>query len=60
MKHVVQDRLAPELLRPLLDDPSCGAVCIFEGRVRDHHEGKAVTAVEYEAYAVGFEEFQRG
>lgn len=28
-----------------------GAVCTFSGVVRDHHEGREVTALEYEAYA---------
>lgn len=27
-----------------------GAVCSFSGVVRDHHEGKSVTAIDYEAY----------
>lgn len=31
-------------------DHACGGVVTFEGRVRDHHEGRAVTALEYEAY----------
>jgi molybdopterin synthase catalytic subunit len=28
-----------------------GAVCVFLGTVRDHNEGRAVTKLEYEAYA---------
>jgi molybdopterin synthase catalytic subunit len=40
---------APEMLLPLADH-ACGGVVTFEGRVRDHHEGRAVTALEYEAY----------
>lgn len=31
-------------------DLACGGVVVFEGRVRDHNEGRAVTALEYEAY----------
>jgi len=31
-------------------DPSCGAVSIFLGTVRNVHEGKAVTGIEYKAY----------
>jgi molybdopterin synthase catalytic subunit len=31
-------------------DHACGGVVVFEGRVRDHHEGRAVVALEYEAY----------
>ena len=30
--------------------PDCGAVALFLGTVRDHHEGKQVTWLEYEAY----------
>lgn len=29
---------------------TAGAVCVFEGTVRDHNEGRAVTLLEYEAY----------
>lgn len=31
-------------------DPALGAVAVFEGRVRDHNEGKPVTSLEYEVY----------
>ncbi len=37
-----------DLLPP--GDLTCGGVVVFEGRVRDHNEGRAVTALEYEAY----------
>jgi molybdopterin synthase catalytic subunit len=30
--------------------PADGAVCLFLGVVRDHNEGRAVVALEYEAY----------
>jgi molybdopterin synthase catalytic subunit len=40
---------SPEDLLPLADH-ACGGVVTFVGRVRDHHEGRAVTALEYEAY----------
>lgn len=33
-----------------LDDPAAGACCVFEGRVRDHHQGRAVTGLDYDAY----------
>jgi molybdopterin synthase catalytic subunit len=33
----------------LADDK--GGVCLFIGRVRDHNQGQAVSALEYEAYA---------
>lgn len=38
-----------ELQRELLD-ASAGAAVTFEGWVRNHHGGEAVTALEYEAY----------
>jgi len=31
-------------------DHSCGAVSVFLGTVRNMHEGKAVTGIEYKAY----------
>lgn len=43
-------RLDAEALRLGLEDRASGGVCIFEGRVRDHHQGRAVTALAYEAY----------
>ncbi len=33
-----------------VEDPSCGGLVVFEGRVRDHHLGRQVLALEYEAY----------
>ncbi len=40
---------APADLLPRAD-LACGGVVIFEGRVRDYNDGRAVTALEYEAY----------
>lgn len=31
-------------------DPTTGATCTFIGTTRDHHDGRAVTELEYEAY----------
>ena len=52
----MQNRLTTEpidisKLESQLDDPACGGVVIFVGKVRNHHEGKAVQALSYEAYA---------
>lgn len=33
-----------------LQDPSAGAVVTFDGRVRDHNDGRAVAQLEYQAY----------
>ncbi|HWT16331.1 MAG TPA: molybdenum cofactor biosynthesis protein MoaE [Patescibacteria group bacterium] len=38
-------------LRRALDDRHCGAVVGFDGIVRDHHGGRAVSELRYEAYA---------
>lgn len=35
-------------LRTSFSDDSCGAVVVFDGLVRNHHEGKAVSALSYE------------
>jgi molybdopterin synthase catalytic subunit len=32
------------------DDPASGALVVFEGRVRNHHGGRSVRALEYSAY----------
>jgi molybdopterin synthase catalytic subunit len=45
-----QAPLAPEAYRAALQDPSAGACACFEGWVRDHNEGRAVTRLEYEAF----------
>ena len=38
-------------LRSVMEDPHAGALVLFEGRARDHHEGRAVLELAYEAYA---------
>ena len=38
-------------LRAAAADPAAGAVVVFEGTARDHHEGQAVADLAYEAYA---------
>lgn len=35
----------------MLEDPTCGAVVVFAGRVRNHHEGRDVAKINYTAYA---------
>jgi len=37
-------------LREAVAAPDCGAVLVFEGATRNHHEGKPVTRLAYEAY----------
>lgn len=38
-------------LRARLQRPEAGALVVFEGWVRNHHKGRAVTRLEYEAFA---------
>lgn len=42
--------LDPERYRRELADPSAGGYTAFEGWVRNHNEGLAVTRLEYEAF----------
>ncbi|WP_455381870.1 molybdenum cofactor biosynthesis protein MoaE [Salinispira pacifica] len=37
-------------LSHLLADPAAGGLVTFEGRVRNHNEGRPVESLEYEAY----------
>jgi MoaE-MoaD fusion protein len=48
---VTANALDREALRALVLTPASGAVVLFEGVVRDHHEGHGVLRLEYEAYA---------
>jgi molybdopterin synthase catalytic subunit len=43
--------LDPEACRRRAAHPSCGAVCVFTGTTRDTNRGRAVTRLEYEAFA---------
>ncbi len=47
---VTSDELDPRALRDLVRTDHSGAVVIFEGVVRDRHEGHEVLRIEYEAY----------
>ncbi len=43
--------LHQEIFDPIQSFPECGGIGIFIGTVRNHHEGKAVKALAYTAYA---------
>lgn len=43
--------ILPAELQAALADPAAGAYAGFEGRVRNHNEGREVQRLEYEAYA---------
>ncbi|BCX49562.1 molybdenum cofactor biosynthesis protein [Haloferula helveola] len=40
----------PEAIRKRVLDPAAGGFCSFEGWVRNHHQGRSVDRLEYEAY----------
>ncbi len=47
---VTSEPLDTRALRDLVGSDASGAVVLFEGVVRDHHEGRTVERLEYEAY----------
>jgi molybdopterin synthase catalytic subunit len=47
---VQQQEIDSQSLIAAVDDPRCGAAALFLGIVRNHHEGKSVRYLEYEAY----------
>jgi molybdopterin synthase catalytic subunit len=47
---VTSDELNPKALRDLVRTDHSGAIVVFEGVVRDRHEGYDVERIEYEAY----------
>jgi len=48
--ELVRGPLDPAAMTAAAAHPSCGAIASFLGTTRDHHEGKAVVRLEYEAY----------
>lgn len=50
MKRLTSEPIDTAALRSALLRTTDGAVVVFEGIVRDHHEGRAVSHLEYEAY----------
>ncbi|MCY4481690.1 MAG: molybdenum cofactor biosynthesis protein MoaE [Spirochaetaceae bacterium] len=44
------DAIDPERLRAGLEHPSAGALATFEGRVRNHADGRSVRLLEYQVY----------
>lgn len=51
MLALVDGPIDVSAVRAAVDDPGCGAVLLFEGVARDHFDGRAVVALEYEAWA---------
>jgi len=48
---IVQGPIDVAAVRAQVDRPEHGAVLVFEGVARDHFDGRAVQALEYQAYA---------
>ncbi len=52
MFTITEERIDYAKLRQEFADDTCGAVVAFEGLVRNHHEGKEVTALAYEHHPI--------
>ncbi len=50
MFKVTEEPLSIDEAYRLVRRPDCGAVALFVGTVRDHHEGKAVVSLAYTAF----------
>ena len=50
MPYLTDDPIDPQALVRTVMRPSDGAYVLFEGIVRNHHEGKAVESIFYDAY----------
>jgi molybdopterin synthase catalytic subunit len=48
--ELVEGPIGTEALLAAAARPDCGAVVLFLGTTRDHHEGRRVERLEYEAY----------
>ncbi len=48
--RIMDDPLDAFALREAMVDPHAGALVLFEGRARDHHEGRPVLQLAYESY----------
>lgn len=50
MFQLTDQAIDPRALCNAVRDPSAGGFASFEGWVRNHHEGREVSSLEYEAY----------
>jgi molybdopterin synthase catalytic subunit len=50
MFRITASPIDPADVRSHALDPAAGGFCAFEGWVRNHHQGRAVLGLEYEAY----------
>lgn len=50
MYEIVSGPIDAAAVTAAVADPATGATCTFLGTTRDHHDGRRVTELEYEAY----------
>ncbi|MCC5859496.1 MAG: molybdenum cofactor biosynthesis protein MoaE [Ectothiorhodospiraceae bacterium] len=50
MQWMTEDPLDLDALLQETEDDACGALVVFAGTVRNHHEGKGVSGMSYSAY----------
>ncbi len=50
MKHLTTESISATVLKENHRHDDCGSLVSFEGMVRDHHDGKKVAHLVYEAY----------
>lgn len=50
MFHISTQPIDTAAVIAKVEDPTCGGLVIFEGRVRNHHKGRAVLRLDYEAF----------
>ena len=50
MAELTREPIAVERLLARAARPDCGAIALFVGAARDHHEGRRVVRLAYEAY----------
>ncbi len=50
MERVTEEPIPLASLIAETEDPTAGALVVFAGTVRDHHEGRRVAAIAYSAY----------
>lgn len=48
--RLTREPIGAEALKRGVGYPECGGICLFEGVVRNHHGGRAVTSLTYESY----------
>lgn len=50
MAEAPREQLDPTAALAFVADPAFGGSAVFVGRVRDHHQGRAVTAISYDLF----------